>query len=269
MTEFLVRRIIIACDAVSENRAGIEAAARFASAWKALLHAVFVQDESLLQLAALPFARQVGAAGVERLDEAAILHHFEADAARTRAALERAAQRRSIAASFAVVRGHPTLATLSVGDRDLLVVSAMTRPFAGRFRMASRWLATALKAHLPVLLLRNYADWTDGVVCLMQSDAASSWRALAAAARFAIAGDHPLFVRIVDDAVSVGEVRKRLEEIAPAFARTAPIESARRASPLDEGDKSLLVVDAAPEINDLTALAALVERARGSILLVR
>lgn len=269
MTDFSVQRIIIACDAVSENRAGIEAAARLAGIWNALLHAVFLQDENLLHLAALPFARQVGAAGAEKLDEIAILRQFEADAERVRMALEAAAQSRSVASSFAVVRGQPTLATLAVGDRDLLVITAAARPFAGRFRVASRWLLTALEANLPVLLLRNHSDWTGGVVCAMQADAPSSWRTLAAAARFAAAADRPLIVRIVDNAVTANEIRKRLDGISSDLGRQPPIENIGHGQTLDAGENSLLVVDAAPEINDRAALKTFVERVRADILFVR
>ena len=54
-----IRRVVVALDAVSENRAAIDAAARLAARWKCRLHGVFVEDDELLRLAVLPFARQV------------------------------------------------------------------------------------------------------------------------------------------------------------------------------------------------------------------
>ena len=54
-----VERVVVALDAASENRAAIGAAARLAARWKARLHGVFVEDDDLIRLAHLPFARQV------------------------------------------------------------------------------------------------------------------------------------------------------------------------------------------------------------------
>jgi len=269
VTDFVVQRIIIACDAVSENRAGMEAAARLARSWNALLHAVFVQDESLLNLAALPFARQMGSAGLEKLDETTMLRQLETDTARARAALEAVARSYAVASSFAVVRGQPTLAALSVGDRDLVVISATARPFAGQFRLASRWLTTALEAHLPVLLIHNRAEWDGGIVCAIEAAGPSSWRTLTAAGELALTGNRPLVVRIAGDAAAPNAVRKWLERISPELARTARVESMRRGQRLDEDRGSLLVIDAASGVRDLAALKALAERSQADVLFVR
>jgi len=269
VSDFIVRRIIIACDAVSENRTGIEAAARLARSWNALLHAVFVQDESLLHLAALPFVRQVGAAGPETLDEAAMLRQFEADAERAHAALKAAARSQAVAWSFAVVRGKPSLAALSVGDRDLVVISATAKPFAGQFHLASRWLEAALETQLPVLVLHQQAAWVDGVVCAIRTTAPSSWRVLVAAACLALASNRPLIVRIVDDAVSADDVRKWLQGVSPDIVGKARLESVRPGQLLDEDQNRLVVVDAASDTNDLASLKELIERTQADILLVR
>ena len=61
-----IERVVVALDAVSENRATIDTAARLAARWRARLHGVFVEDDDLLRLANLPFARQVSlGVGVE------------------------------------------------------------------------------------------------------------------------------------------------------------------------------------------------------------
>lgn len=268
MSEFAVRRVVVACDAVSENRAGLEAAARLAKAWNALLHAVFLQDQDLLNLAALPFVRQTGTGGAEELDEAAMMRQLEANAGRARATLETAARQHAVAPSFVVVRGRPALDALAVEDRDLLVIVGRSRPFAGKFRLASRWLTAALEAHLPVLLLRDHAEWVNGVVCVLQSTAPSSWRALRAAAAIALATGRPLVVRIVDNAMPTAAVRGCLSEIAPDLVDKVRIEAVS-SERLVEGDKSLLVLDAALDVNEPAALRQRVESSSADMLFVR
>jgi len=269
VTDFGVQRIIVACDAVTENRSGIETAAKLAALWNALLHAVFVQDESLLHLAAFPFIHQIGTAGVEELDESSIQRYFETDTMRARATVKAAAQRHAVSSSFSVVRGQPTLAALSVGDHDMLVMAATSRPFAGRFRLASRWLVAALEVQYSVLLLRNHHDWSDGVVCIIQSNAPSMRRSLTAAAELSAASGRRLFVRIVDNAASVSEVLSHLDDVWPDRNRKPAIESVSRDAALDEGENSLLVVDAAPAVSSAASLKRLIENSQADILFVR
>src|SRR5579872_1367450 len=52
------KRIVIACDASTENRVAIETGASLAARLNASVHGVFVEDAGLLDLAGLPFARQ-------------------------------------------------------------------------------------------------------------------------------------------------------------------------------------------------------------------
>ena len=63
-----IERVVVPLDAASENRTAIDTAARLAARAKAPLHGIFVEDEDLLRLAGLPFARQVASGfGIEPL----------------------------------------------------------------------------------------------------------------------------------------------------------------------------------------------------------
>ena len=53
-----IDRVVVPLDAAAESRHAIETAARLAARAGAPLHGVFVEDEDLLRLASLPFARQ-------------------------------------------------------------------------------------------------------------------------------------------------------------------------------------------------------------------
>jgi len=270
MSEFSIERVIIACDAVAENRAGIEAAAGLAALWNAALHALFLEDEGLLHLAALPFARQVGLGGPggQELEEAEIVRHFEAHTRRMREELEKAARARAVASSFSVVRGRPSAVTLPIEEHDLLVIEETTRPFAGQFRLVSRWLAAALEARRPILLVRSRPGPTRRVVCLIQAKAPSTLRAVAAAAKLALAGERPLTLRIIGAAASPAEARAWVSEVSPALGQECRIETVPGGGLLEDGEDSLLVVDSDPAVNELAVLKELVTRSRADILYI-
>ena len=63
-----IKRVIVPLDATSETGTAIDTAAHLAARWRVPLHGVFIEDEELIDLAGLPFARQVTlGAGLEAL----------------------------------------------------------------------------------------------------------------------------------------------------------------------------------------------------------
>ena len=271
MTEFRFRRVVIACDSVGENRPGIETAARLAALWEAALHGVFVQDEALLYLAALPFARHVGPTGeiAQEQDESAVLVHFETRASSARALIEAAARRHELGWSFDVVRGQAALARLELSEEDLLVVEATSRPFAGEFRLDSRLLQAAFEAHRPLLLVRNPARAKTGVVAYAQQPMEAARRIIAAAARLALAAEGD-FTVLLTAGVSPEEARKTVGTVSARLAARCRIEPQGEAKlPLLAGAGSLLVVDADPAVNDAAALKSLVAVSKADILFLR
>ena len=276
MTEFVVRRVLIACDAVCENSAVIETAARLAARWDVALHGVFVEDEGLLQIAALPFAKQVslGAGASEEMDEASVEHHFVALAERTRAALEAAALERGVDWSFSIVRDKPSIASLSAMESDLLVVAGESRPFAGQYRLGSHWSTAAFESTRPVLLVRGDGPRQGVVVVLAQTGGMSARRAVSAAAKFAGAADRALTVLMATPDVSAAEVREWVRAAsAPAAGRcrveTVSVEPSSLAQAIAGFEGDTLVVDADPSAADPALLKALVARTKADVLFVR
>jgi K+-sensing histidine kinase KdpD len=78
-----IKRVVVTLDAVSESDPAIDTAARLAARWRVPLHGVFIEDEELISLACLPFARQVTlATGLEPLTKDHIEDYFRAFAER-------------------------------------------------------------------------------------------------------------------------------------------------------------------------------------------
>ncbi|HTZ34962.1 MAG TPA: hypothetical protein VMB84_02990 [Stellaceae bacterium] len=188
-----VARVVVALDAVSENRAAIVAAARLAARWKAPLHAVFVEDEDLIRLAHLPFARQVTlGVGVERLGPQLARGQLRAFAERARHELAAAARRHGVVWSFEIVHGTAA-ASGAAAASDLFVVGATTRPIGAHFRVECRWWSVA--EPMPASLLLAHREWPQATVAalLHRRDAAGE-RLIAGAAQLAEANDARLVV---------------------------------------------------------------------------
>jgi hypothetical protein len=188
-----VERIVVALDAASENRAAIGAAARLAARWKAHLHGVFIEDDDLIRLAHLPFARQVTLGfGVEPLTVRHAERQMRVFAERARQELAASAKRHGIDWSFEIVReGGDELSAL---PDDFLVACTATRSIDGHFRVECRWWSGSESGPSARLLAHREGDRTGAVAALIQSREASAERLLAAAIRLAEAHDARLAV---------------------------------------------------------------------------
>lgn len=120
------RRIVVGLDTSFMAREALALAARVAASIDAGLSGVFVEDENLLALSALPFAREVSMSGaLNTMDEAEMLRAMQAQAQIARRILERAANDAHIKWTFDIARGH-RLAALArhAKPEDTLVIRA-------------------------------------------------------------------------------------------------------------------------------------------------
>src|SRR5207245_11573926 len=107
-----IRRVVVSVDAASETRIAIDT---LAVRWGVPLHGVFIEDEELIGLAGLPFARQVTLGiGPEPLTKDHVEDHFRAFAERVRRALAVAADRHGVRWSVQV--GHSSIAAGGPGE---------------------------------------------------------------------------------------------------------------------------------------------------------
>jgi hypothetical protein len=221
-----IERIVVSLDAVSEISAAIEAAARLAVRWNAALHGVFVEDEDLLRLAGLPFARQVSlGAGAEALTPAQAARQLRASAATARRELAAAARRHDLRWSFEIAHGAAAADTVTTAAGDFVVACTASRPIGAHFRVdTQRWRAVA--AGSGSLLLTHPARAGGTVVTVLYDREPASGRVLEAAAQFAEAAEASLVVicatKLADDKLFEAWVGERLA----AYAVRARIEPA-------------------------------------------
>jgi hypothetical protein len=180
-----IKRVVVSLDAVSEIAPAIETAARLAARWHVPLHGVFVEDEDLVGLASLPFARQVTlATGLGPLTKDHIEDHFRASAERSRRELAAAAARHDLQWSFQVVRG-PLAAAARGREHDFVVAGATTRPVGDHFRVASRWWSLTANTARPLLLAKRQWESGGSIFALLRRRGPQSARILEIAAQIA------------------------------------------------------------------------------------
>jgi hypothetical protein len=221
-----IERIVVSLDAVSEIHAAIAAAARLAVRWNAALHGVFVEDEDLLRLAGLPFARQVSlGAGAEALTAAQAARQLRAFAETARRELAAAARRHDLRWSFEILHGAAAADTVTTAAGDFVVACAASRPIGAHFRIDTRW-RRAVAPGSGSLLLMHPARAGRTVVTVLHDREPASARVLDAAAQFAEAAAANLLVicatKLADDKLFEAWVGERLT----AYSVHPRIESA-------------------------------------------
>jgi hypothetical protein len=189
-----IRRVVVRLDAAADSRNAIATAARLAARAGAPLHGIFVEDEEVLHLAALPFARQVSpGTGSERLTVAMAELHQRSAAERARAELSATAGQHDVELSFEVVRATSGIALAGAAEVDLVVAGALNRPIAGQFRVSCRWWSSIEDARAPVLLVHH--AWSGGAVAAVLRDRGeSAARLLRTAARLARISESSLII---------------------------------------------------------------------------
>jgi len=269
-----IARVVVAFDAVGEHQSSAETAAQLANWLDAALYGIFIEDDALLRLAGLPFARHIGASGkgLETFEEETLLHQFKAHAARARTAIEAAAIAEKVDWSFDVIRGSIAIASGALGDHDLLVVEAASRPFAGGMRLDSRLLDAAIATGRPLLVIRDGSSPVKSVVVLVVDDGALSKAAIATAAGIAAASGRALGVFVADGYLSSAEIRALVGGTSEKLARGCLIETfsdrdqtlARQAR---RGD--LLVVAIDPNADPAAALRDVLAKTQADVYFLR
>jgi nucleotide-binding universal stress UspA family protein len=269
-----IERVVVSLDAASESTTAIDTAARLAARVKAPLHGIFVEDQDLLHLARLPFARQITlGAGAEPFTTEHIELHLRAAAERARHDLLAAAKRHAVKGSFEIVRGAAESTLSGVTDRDLVVAGAQTRPIAGDFRVEHRWWSSIELAPGPFLLARHAWDTAGSVVTLLRDHGSASTRLLDAAAQIAEARGGALTVICSPAMAGATGFEKRIgERLAGIRVRlqieVAPSQSAALHRRIVELDCRLLAIEAGAPQGAPARLREIFDRYSCNLLIV-
>lgn len=183
MSKSEIKRVVIACDAHGNMEIAAREAAVLAARWRLPLHGVFLMDENLLRLAALPLSRHVSlstpqppsAFGADELQSL-----LAALAAGMRRAIEAAAKQEGIDWSFAELRDLPSAASAAVAEGDILMLDAGMRAFSGSWRPRSPWENAASELGGVVLLRRNEGRGRPCIVLILDGSSEDHERTLSA-----------------------------------------------------------------------------------------
>jgi nucleotide-binding universal stress UspA family protein len=274
------RRILVALDASRESQAALEAAANLAARLEAELLGLFVEDVDLLNLAALPFSREMPLLSRTSriLQPEQIERDLKSRAAMARRALAEAAAAFHIDWSFRIARGRVETELLAAArGADLVAMGKGTKPLSGHVYLGSAGRAVAARSVRSVLFATVTSGPADAAVAAVYSEVGRSDEALALAARLARHDGKPLVVFVRGSSPSA---LTRLEAgafeqlqsmgISGSVRRVNGIGLAALLRAVQTASISLLVVGAnAPPSDTDLALDTLVEQSTCSILLVR
>lgn len=184
-TEF--RRVVLALDPGADYRAALTEAVRLASALRAELSALFIEDVGLLDAARHSFVRRYAptTARWEPFGEHEVETAFKELAERVRAAVAEAAGRDRLTWSFSVVRGAVEAAALEAArDADLVVLGAGQDALLAGLRTPSLARLGKRVRERSVLYVRPKAP-VARLLVVAYDGAPGADRALAVAARLA------------------------------------------------------------------------------------
>ena len=265
-----IERVIVPLDAASENRTAIDTAAHLAARVRARLLGIFVEDEDLLNLASLPFSRQITlGAAAEPLTPDHVALHLRLAADRAHQQLLEAAQHYRVAAGFEIVRGAAATALSGLSEADLVVAGGLTRPIGAHFRLTCRWWSSIEAARGPFLLARHHWRASGSIVAMLRDRGAASGRLLRAAAQIAEAADRVLTVIAATPGTDQWIAERLAGHPVRPQVETGPVEPAALHRRLAELDCRLLAVEAGLAEERGERLREFVERFAFDILIVR
>ncbi len=153
-----IRRILIALDSSASTPNSVEVAAGLARRLRAELQGLFVEDDELLQLAALPFTTQVNltTGGRQPLEPSELESQMARLAAAAQRQLATIAERDRVAWSFRTVRGRIAHEVASAAEgADLVIVEGGHHGGPAHARLGLPASATVKRVTRSVLILRD------------------------------------------------------------------------------------------------------------------
>jgi nucleotide-binding universal stress UspA family protein len=197
----IVRRILVALDALPDHLCALEAAAELAARFEAELQGLFVEDTDLLRLVGTPFAGEVRRfpPTARRPDIQEMERHLRAQAACMQRAFTRVAERTQVRGSFRVARGRIAPEVLTAASQaDILIVGKAGWSLARSSRLSSTTRTLLSNTPASMLVLQAGARLGRPVLVIYDGSPLAE-KALAAAADLADEDGGRLTVLLVSD----------------------------------------------------------------------
>lgn len=271
MSEFDIRRVVIACDMQDEIETAVREATALAARWGVPVHGIFLQNENLRRLAELPFGRPISLSSPGATPEfgtGELEALFSAFGAGMRSTLAEAAEAAGLDWSFAELRDVPSAASDALGEGDILVVEARGGVHAGVWRPRSPWENIAHNLGGIVLLRRAEHGGRRRVILVLSAASGDHARSFEAARALTQPRDEIAFIRVATPEASADALLE--PALAAADIRPATIEQANGIAEITVRiaglDPRLIIVETAALSGD--ALQALIAETRCDLLLV-
>lgn len=271
-----IRRILVALDASPHSLAALRTAAALAAQLGAELQGLYIEDVTILRLAALPVSRRVTVFTLEpeRSDRERLELELRAQARQARRALAEIASRSRLRWSFRVVQGTISQELLRAAqDADLLLLGKAG--WSRRRRLGSTALVMMREAPVGVMLIQH-GGRLSMPVSLVYNGSEAAQRAMRAAAILLPPGQD--FLNIFVLAENAEQARARQIQAA-AWLRTHGLQARFRWLVNSSTEEMLgmfqtegcgvLVMPAQESILPEQALAELVNAMGCPVLLVR
>lgn len=161
-----LRRILVALDASPHSRAALDAAVRLATGFDAEIEGLFIEDETLLRAAQLPFCKEVRAhtAPPKQLNDRRIQRQLRHQAEYAEHTLQQVAEEAEVPYNFQTVQGDVTRELLQAAAQVDLVVLGKTSTASSRRRLGSTSQTLLSEASSPVLVLRQVVPAQEPIV---------------------------------------------------------------------------------------------------------
>ena len=270
------RRVLVALDSSAASGTTLELAAAIAAANACELYGLFVEDQDLLRLAGLPFAReiQLGKAISRAMAPEQLLQDLRAQAALVRTAMARQAELHRISWSFQVAQGRSEEAVLlAAAAGDIIAIARSFGPLGQVGRISQRLRLIAVRAPGPVLLTGETAAGQRGPVLLPYDASPAAERMLDIAINLARARREPLEILLLGEAAGrAGELEARLRATAgtrplPTLRLWAPRDCAAALHRLLEANRGLLVLPVDATCFSPEQVERIIERAQLPVVL--
>ena len=208
MTRF--RRLVLEVGHGAADPETIRETAAFAQLMDAELHALFVEDETLLHASALPFAREISPLSYQwrKLEPDRLEAELKAAAVQARRHLEAAAHAIGIRRSFEVRRGDLAMHVADICAASDIIVVSTPRQISGGTHGFVRLRETACRSVASVLYLPPKIGRKHGPVVAIARNAADA--NLEIAQRIARQAREPLLVLAPPGSAIAGEADVRI-----------------------------------------------------------